>query len=47
MAHHIFFHLAQACRDGTLGDGGRLVTAIKVLLRESPVAWAAYEGTIA
>ena len=47
MAHHIFSHLAQACRDGTLGEGGRMVTAIKVLLRESPVAWAAYEGTIA
>jgi len=39
--------LAAACRDGRLGDGGRLVASVKVLLRESPVAWAAYEGPVA
>jgi 6-pyruvoyl-tetrahydropterin synthase len=47
MAFHIFTLLAQACRDGVLGDGGRAVALIKVLLRESPVAWAAYEGPVA
>jgi 6-pyruvoyl-tetrahydropterin synthase len=47
MAHHIFANLAQACRDGTLGDGGRAVTGLKVLLRESPQAWAAFEGPVA
>lgn len=47
MARHIFTLLAQACRDGAMGDGGRAVMAIKVLLRESPVAWAAYEDGVA
>jgi len=47
MAFHIHTLLAQACRDGALGDGGRVVTGLKVLLRESPLAWAAYEGPIA
>jgi 6-pyruvoyl-tetrahydropterin synthase len=44
MARHIFTLLAEACRTGALGDGGRVVTGLKVLLRESPLAWAAYEG---
>ena len=47
MACHIHGLLAAACRDGRLGDGGRAVTALKVLLRESPVAWAAFEGPVA
>jgi 6-pyruvoyl-tetrahydropterin synthase len=46
MAHHIFDRLAAACRAGTLGEGGRAVTGLKVLLRESPLAWAAFEGEI-
>jgi 6-pyruvoyl-tetrahydropterin synthase len=46
MAAHIHGLLAKACRDGALGDGGRAVARIKVLLRESPVAWAAYEESI-
>jgi 6-pyruvoyl-tetrahydropterin synthase len=46
MAHHIFGRLAEACRNGTLGEGGKAVTAIRVLLRESPVAWAAFEGGV-
>jgi len=46
MAHHIFVRLAEACRTGVLGDGGRAVSGIKVLLRESPLAWAAYEGDL-
>lgn len=47
LAFHIFGLLAQACRDGRLGAGGRAVTGLKVLLRESPVAWAAFEGAVA
>jgi 6-pyruvoyl-tetrahydropterin synthase len=47
MAWHIHTLLAAACRDGVLGEGGRKVTSLKVLLRESPVAWAAYEGDVA
>jgi 6-pyruvoyl-tetrahydropterin synthase len=46
MAFHIHGLLAAACRDGALGDGGRKVASLKVLLRESPVAWAAYEGDV-
>ncbi len=46
MAFHIFGLLAAACRDGRLGDGGRAVTGLKILLREAPTAWAAYEADI-
>jgi 6-pyruvoyl-tetrahydropterin synthase len=46
MAFHIHTQLAAACRDGTLGAGGRGVTGLKILLRESPNAWAAYEAPI-
>jgi 6-pyruvoyl-tetrahydropterin synthase len=46
VACHIHGLLAAACRDGRLGDGGRAVTALKILLRESPNAWAAYEASI-
>jgi 6-pyruvoyl-tetrahydropterin synthase len=44
---HIQQELARACRDGRLGEGGKAVSAIKVLLRESHVAWAAFEGPVA
>ncbi len=47
VAFHIHGQLAAACRDGRLGGGGRQVSSLKVLLRESPNAWAAYEGPIA
>ncbi|MGH7152779.1 MAG: 6-pyruvoyl trahydropterin synthase family protein, partial [Acetobacteraceae bacterium] len=47
MAFHIHGLLSQACRDGRLGDGGRAVAVLKVLLRESPSAWAAFQGPIA
>ena len=46
MAFYIHTLLAAACRDGRLGDGGRAATGLKVLLRESPNAWAAYEGPL-
>jgi 6-pyruvoyl-tetrahydropterin synthase len=47
VACHIHGLLAAPCRDGRLGDGGRAVTGLKILLRESPNAWAAFEGSIA
>ncbi|WP_207539879.1 6-pyruvoyl trahydropterin synthase family protein [Sabulicella rubraurantiaca] len=47
LAFHIHGLLSAACRDGRLGAGGEGVTAIKVLLRESHVAWAAYEAAVA
>src|SRR4051794_2544046 len=46
IARHIHGLLAAACRDGTLGEGGRSVTGLKVLIRESPNAWAAYEAAV-
>jgi 6-pyruvoyl-tetrahydropterin synthase len=46
VAFHIHGLVASACRDGRLGEGGRMVTALKILLRESPNAWAAYEAPI-
>lgn len=46
MAAHIHALLADALRDGAMGEGGKAVTSLKVLLRESPVAWAAFEGDV-
>ena len=46
MAHHIWTLLATALKAGTLGEGGQAVTTLKVLLREAPTAWAAYEAPI-
>jgi 6-pyruvoyl-tetrahydropterin synthase len=47
MSMHIHERLAEACRAGRMGDHGKALAAIKVLIRESPVAWAAFEGPIA
>ncbi len=46
MAQHIWALLAASLTSGGMGAGGRAVTALKVLLRESPVAWAAFEGDV-
>jgi 6-pyruvoyl-tetrahydropterin synthase len=46
MAYHIHQLLAAACVDGRLGHGGRAVTSLKILLREAPTAWAAFEGPL-
>lgn len=46
MAHHIWTLLAAALKAGTLGEGGYMVSGLKVLLREAPGAWAAYEAPI-
>ena len=46
MAFHIHGLLAGACVEGRLGDGGRAVTWLKILLREAPTAWAAFEGPL-
>ena len=43
---HIHGLLAAACQDGRMGPGGAGVSGIKVLLRESHVAWAAFEGPV-
>lgn len=46
MAAHVHGLIAAALREGKLGPAGRRITALKVLLRESPVAWAAFEGPV-
>ena len=46
VALHIHGLLATACRDGRLGEGGRAVSGLKILVRESPNAWAAFEGPV-
>jgi len=46
LAFHIHGLLCAALREGRLGPQGAGVTALKVLLRESPDAWAAYEGPV-
>ena len=47
MAFHIHGALSEACRGGKLGAAGTAIEALKVTLRESPLAWAAFEGPIA
>lgn len=46
MAAHVHALLAEALREGRLGAGGGRIAALKVLLRESPLAWAAFEGPV-
>jgi 6-pyruvoyl-tetrahydropterin synthase len=46
MARHIHGLLADACRQGKLGDAGRSLAGLKVQLRESPQAWGSFEGAI-
>lgn len=46
LAAHIHALLADACRDGALGAGGRDLAGLKVVLRESPRASAAFAGPI-
>ncbi|MFC0408922.1 6-pyruvoyl trahydropterin synthase family protein [Roseomonas elaeocarpi] len=43
-----FIHarLSDALRDGRLGAGGKVVQWLKVVLRESPLAWAGYEAPV-
>jgi hypothetical protein len=47
MAFHIHSLLAASCREGRLGEAGHNLASLKVLLRESPDAWAAFEGPLA
>lgn len=47
MARHLHGLLADACRQGKLGESGRTLSALKVQLRESPQARGSFEGPIA
>jgi 6-pyruvoyl-tetrahydropterin synthase len=46
LAGVIFERVAERIRRGDLGPGSDAVTAMKVTLHESHVAWAACEGTL-
>ncbi|UFN50012.1 6-carboxytetrahydropterin synthase [Roseomonas sp. OT10] len=46
LCFHIHGALCDALREGRLGEGGKQVRGLKVLLRESPLAWAAYEALV-
>ena len=47
LAAHIHGLLCAALREGRLGAGGGAVDMLKVTLRESPNAWAAFEAPAA
>lgn len=47
LAAHIHGALVAALKAGDLGPQAANVTSLKVLLRESPNAWAAFEGPVA
>jgi 6-pyruvoyl-tetrahydropterin synthase len=46
LCQHIHGLLVAALREGRLGAQSANVTALKILLRESPNAWAAFEGPV-
>ena len=46
MARVVFDRMVQAIDDGRLGAGAAGITAIKVTLHESHIAWAAFEGPV-
>ena len=47
LAFTIFQRLAQLIRAGDLGASARELTAMRVTLHESHIAWASYEGELA
>jgi 6-pyruvoyl-tetrahydropterin synthase len=46
LAAHIHGLLCAALKEGRLGAGGAAVNGLKVTLRESPNAWAAYDAPV-
>ena len=46
LAREIFDRLVRAVHAGELGESARGVTAIRVTLRESHIAWGSYEGPV-
>ncbi|MGE0416707.1 MAG: 6-pyruvoyl tetrahydropterin synthase family protein [Acetobacteraceae bacterium] len=47
IAYHIHGLLSAACRAGRLGEHGKAVAGLRITLRESPNAWAAYDAPLA
>lgn len=46
LARHVFDRLAEKLAEGSLGPGADGLVSMKVTLKESHVAWAAYEGPL-
>jgi 6-pyruvoyl-tetrahydropterin synthase len=46
LAGVIFERMAERIADGSLGDGARGLTRMRIQLSESHVAWAAYEADL-
>jgi 6-pyruvoyl-tetrahydropterin synthase len=47
LAKTVFDRMRARIRDGQLGASARAIESVRVTLRESHVAWASFEGTIA
>jgi 6-pyruvoyl-tetrahydropterin synthase len=47
MAFHVHKLLSAACREGRLGEHGKNLDSIKIVMREAPTAWASFEGPLA
>ncbi|MDN3554266.1 6-carboxytetrahydropterin synthase [Halomonas almeriensis] len=46
MSQAVFQRMAAAIHDGRLGEGARALSAMKVTLHESHIAWASYEAPL-
>jgi 6-pyruvoyl-tetrahydropterin synthase len=46
LSQYIHRQLADVCSDGRLGEAAKALTSLRVLLRESPQAWAAYDAPL-
>ena len=46
LARWVFDEMARRVETGALGPGSEQLVSMKVILRESHVAWAAYEGSL-
>ena len=46
LAHYIFERMREAIREGRLGTAGAAIESLRVVLHESHIAWAAYEGAL-
>ena len=46
LARHVFGRLAEKVAEGSLGPGADGLVSMKVTLKESHVAWAAYESPL-
>ncbi len=46
LAREVFDRMSQRIAHGHLGESARALTALRVTLHESHVAWASYEGAL-